>query len=206
MPSIQTIQLSHLPSNRPVHIALYRDLQNASFLREQLLAGNTEFEYASIDAATILSTTHLLAAVFRALNDHQNNRLKSKNVHSEIVYSLGANNNIAESFRKFGLTDATKDLIVVKVSMPPGVTNESVAQHLGEVVKGIPLTFDDDNLRLVSDIGRIKKAYKLGSGITKPAPRAEPGKAGQNYSHKPVEMEMRDLERTILGLMALRGS
>lgn len=95
---------------------------------------------------------------------------------------------------------------MVKVSMPPGVTNESVAQHLGEVVKGIPLTFDDDNLRLVSDIGRIKKAYKLGSGITKPAPRAEPGKAGQNYSHKPVEMEMRDLERTILGLMALRGS
>ncbi|EEQ86623.2 hypothetical protein RJZ56_002701 [Blastomyces dermatitidis] len=206
MPSVQTIQLSHVPSNCPVHVALYRDLENASFLREQLFSGNTEFEYAFIDAATILSTTHLLAAVFRAVNDHQNNRLKSKNVHSEIVYSLSANNNIAESFRKFGLTDTTKDLLVVKVSTSPEVTNASVAQHLERVIKGISLNFDNDNLRLVSDIGKIRKAYKLGSGNVNQAPKVEAGKAGQKSSKTPAGIEMRDLERTILGLMALRGS
>ncbi|PGH00760.1 hypothetical protein GX51_05641 [Blastomyces parvus] len=206
MPSVQTIQLSHVPAHSPVHVALYRDLENASFLKEQLLAGNTEFEYAFIDAATILSTTHLLAAVFRAVNDHQNNRLKSKNVHSEIVYSLSANNNIAESFRKFGLTDTTKDLLVVKVSTSPEVTNASVAQHLDKVIKGTPLNFDNDNLRLVSDIGKIKKAYKLGSGNAKPAPKGEADNDGQKYSKSPGEIETRDLERTILGLMALRGS
>ncbi|KAL2371680.1 hypothetical protein RJ035_005433 [Blastomyces gilchristii] len=197
MPSVQTIQLFHVPSNCPVHIALYRDLENASFLREQLFSGNTEFEYAFIDAATILSTTHLLAAVFRAVNDHQNNRLKSKNVHSEII---------AESFRKFGLTDTTKDLLVVKVSTSPEVTNASVAQHLEKVIKGISLNFDNDNLRLVSDIGKIRKAYKLGSGNVNQAPKVEAGKAGQKSSKTPAGIEMRDLERTILGLMALRGS
>ena len=42
----------------------------------------------------ILSTTHVLAAVFRAANDYLSGRLKSRNVHSEIVFSLGGNNNV----------------------------------------------------------------------------------------------------------------
>ncbi|OAX78306.1 hypothetical protein ACJ72_07388 [Emergomyces africanus] len=206
MSLLKTIQLSHVRSNCPVHVALYRDLQNASFLREQLLSGNTEFEYAFIDAAMILSTTHVLAAVFRAVNDHQNNRLKSKNIHSEIVYSLSPNNNIAESFRKFGLTNSTKDLLVVKVSTSPEVTHESVAQHLGKVIKGDSLNFNNENLHLISDLSKIKKAYKLGSGNAKSAPKGEIAKAGLNDSNKSAEIEPRDLERTILGLMALRGS
>lgn len=44
----------------------------------------------------LLSTTHVLAAVFRALNDQLNARLKSRNVHSEIVFSLSPNNNVRE--------------------------------------------------------------------------------------------------------------
>jgi hypothetical protein len=53
MSNLETIHLSHLPSTLPIHVALYRDLQNASFLREQLLAGNSEFEYAFIDASMV---------------------------------------------------------------------------------------------------------------------------------------------------------
>ncbi|KAK2810826.1 hypothetical protein FQN50_002649 [Emmonsiellopsis sp. PD_5] len=220
MSHLKSIQLAHVPPTQPVHVALYRDLQNAQFLREQLLAGNTEFEYAFIDASTILSTTHILAAVFRAVNDYQNNRLKSKNVHSEIVYSLSPNNNvlhppvpipvltleviadnlkIAESFRKFGITDATKDLLVVKFSTSPDITHDSVAQHLEKAIEGKPLPFDNENLRLVSDISKIKKAYKLGSISTK---------AGQNGPDGPAGLasEINNLERSILGAMALRGS
>lgn len=53
MSQLQTIHLSHLPPSTAVHVALYKDLQNASFLREQLLSGNTEFEYAFIDASMV---------------------------------------------------------------------------------------------------------------------------------------------------------
>jgi EKC/KEOPS complex subunit CGI121/TPRKB len=38
---------------------------------------------------------HVLAAVFRAANDYLNNRLKSRNVHSEIVFALSPNNNVS---------------------------------------------------------------------------------------------------------------
>lgn len=51
--SLETINLPHLPSSLPVHVVLYRDVQNASFLRQQLLSANADFEYAFIDASMV---------------------------------------------------------------------------------------------------------------------------------------------------------
>lgn len=50
--AVQTIQLSHL-EGYPVHVGLFEDVQNAAFLRQQLLDGNAEFEYAFLDATTV---------------------------------------------------------------------------------------------------------------------------------------------------------
>ena len=53
MASLQTLHLAHLPASLAVHVALYRDLGNAAFLRQQLLDGNADFEYALIDASVV---------------------------------------------------------------------------------------------------------------------------------------------------------
>ena len=50
---LTTLHLAHLPPDLAVHIALCRELQNAAFLRAQLLAGNAEFEYALLDAGSV---------------------------------------------------------------------------------------------------------------------------------------------------------
>lgn len=120
--SLETINLPHLPSSLPIHVALYRDVQNAAFLRQQLISANADFEYAFIDASMvcqcggiekwrnglirsqIFSRAHALSAVFRAVNDYLNGRLKSRNVHSEMVYSLSPTNNVRAtwSFIRFG--------------------------------------------------------------------------------------------------------
>jgi Kinase binding protein CGI-121 len=47
-----TLYLPHLP-NYPIHISLFQNVQNADFLREQLVQANAEFEYAFIDAAAV---------------------------------------------------------------------------------------------------------------------------------------------------------
>lgn len=115
---LEEIRLSHLPPSLSLYIGLYQSVQNAAFLRQQLLTGNTDFEYALIDASMvhllhifyrekfsplykaliyieqIVSRTHILAACFRALNDYLSGRLKSRNVHSEIVFALSPNNNV----------------------------------------------------------------------------------------------------------------
>jgi EKC/KEOPS complex subunit CGI121/TPRKB len=54
---LETINIPHLPASLPVHVALYRNVQNSAFLRQQLLAGNAEFEYALIDASLVRAYT-----------------------------------------------------------------------------------------------------------------------------------------------------
>ncbi|KGO71914.1 Kinase binding protein CGI-121 [Penicillium italicum] len=177
----------------PVHVALYRDVQNAASLKSQLLAGHTEFENQSTNTKRqVLSRAHATAAVFRAVNDYMHNRLKSHNVHSEIVFSLNPTNNITESFRRFGITDSTKDLLVIKVSVSPEITHESVAAHLDSSIQGTPVPFDDQTLSTISDINKIKKAYKLG---------ALPSPTGKEND----EAKQR-LENSLLSAIALRGS
>ncbi|KAL9613127.1 MAG: hypothetical protein Q9167_002292 [Letrouitia subvulpina] len=56
MADLETVSLAHLPDSLEVHIALYRDLKNAPFLHQQLLKGNSDFEYAFIDASIISSS------------------------------------------------------------------------------------------------------------------------------------------------------
>ena len=93
---METITLPHL-SESPLLIGLFTNVTNAAFLRQQLLQGNSDFEYAFLDAEAILSRNHVLAACFRAVVDSQSDRMKSRNVHSEIVFSLSPNNNVSPS-------------------------------------------------------------------------------------------------------------
>nr|POE68842.1 ekc/keops complex subunit [Quercus suber] len=90
---MESITLPHL-SEHQLQVALFANVRNATFLRTQLLQGNSSFEYAFLDASAILSRAHIQAACFRAINDLLNDRLKSRNVHSEIVFSLSPNNNV----------------------------------------------------------------------------------------------------------------
>jgi EKC/KEOPS complex subunit CGI121/TPRKB len=47
---LEAVQFPHFPPSLTIYVSLYTSLQNARFLRQQLLAGNREFEYAFIDA------------------------------------------------------------------------------------------------------------------------------------------------------------
>ncbi|KAF4971230.1 hypothetical protein FZEAL_9898 [Fusarium zealandicum] len=51
--SLETVTLEHLPDSHKIHVALFRGVQNAAFLHQQLLARNSDFEYAFIDASVI---------------------------------------------------------------------------------------------------------------------------------------------------------
>lgn len=50
---LQTLHLEHLPPTHGVHVAVFRNVRNAPFLHRQLLEGNTEFQYAFVDAAVV---------------------------------------------------------------------------------------------------------------------------------------------------------
>ncbi|KAI9752625.1 MAG: hypothetical protein M1815_000389 [Lichina confinis] len=198
--SVRTYRLQHLPPDMPVHVGLFADVTNAAELRAALLAGRTEFEYAFIDATMIISTVHALAAVYRALQDYLQGRQRSKNVHSEIVYSLNPNNNITESFRRFGIGEDTRSIIAIKVATSASITAESVQEHLDCIIDGTALMFSDENIRGSTDIDRVRKVYGL-KGLISDA----------KLVHTEAELgssngELSELEQHVLSAMSLRGA
>ncbi|KAI5270189.1 CGI-121-domain-containing protein [Aureobasidium subglaciale] len=195
MSTLETIALPHLPQY-PLCVGLFKNVKNASFLRQQLLAGNADFEYAFLDASVVLSRMQFLAASFRGINDFASNRMKSHNVHSEIVFSFSPNNNIAESFRRFGISDTTQYVLAIKVLSGSNTTAESVSKHLQQNIDGEQVDVSDANLAEVADQARLRKIYKLNVQVRKGA---------ANGTASPVS-EIKELETSILGVMVLKGS
>jgi EKC/KEOPS complex subunit CGI121/TPRKB len=112
------------------------------------------------------------------------------------VFCLSSNNNIGEAFRRFGVGDATKDLIVVKVTDATDLTLDQVSAHLLANVKGEEVPLSEDALKDVSDVARIRKVYKL------PAPASTKATNGVH----PAADDLEHLDVQILGSMALRGA
>lgn len=125
---------------------------------------------------------------------------------------------IAESFRRFGIADVTTTLLAIKVTNVPNAipTQLEPATYLDEFVEGTRIEFNDDILRNVADIPRVRKIYKLNSGDsivgggnkTSKSRKASGSTAGAdqiNGIHDKVD-EFKEMEPIILGIMALKGS
>ncbi|RKF82263.1 EKC/KEOPS complex subunit cgi121 [Golovinomyces cichoracearum] len=208
MVQVQTVPLEHTPKSHCVHIALFRNLKNAAFLVERLRAGDSEYEYALIDARSILSTIHILSACFQAIARHVSEKLRTRNIHSEIVFGLSPRNNIATSFSQFGITPQTTDLIVVKIG--EASLHESINSHLDKAIDGDAVEFTDAALKDVTDWSRVEKLYNLSSSNVKEKAAGKISTANNQMKFRKldaIETPMRkEIEILVLGAMALKGS
>ena len=80
-----------------------------------------------------------------------------------------------------------------------------MSRHLKYTIEGVPIQFNDANLQQITDTAKLRKAYKLASPKQNAPLRGANGGA-THRSPEDVEMERRELEASILGLMALRGA
>lgn len=73
---------------------------------------------------------------------------------------------IADSYRRFGISPSTKDLLVVKVTFPteaaptPPSSND-IWQHLTANVQGTAAAVTDENIAAATDLPKVRKYYKL---------------------------------------------
>ena len=125
---------------------------------------------------------------------------------------------IADSFRRFGISETTKDLLVVKVSPTETSCKEAVAEHLTAHVQGTPVDFTDENIAAVMDLERVRKTYKisLAQGQNKRHGNAKPDAvygtgnataiATTTNDHTQDRNERKEVEVVVLGMMAIKGS
>jgi EKC/KEOPS complex subunit CGI121/TPRKB len=57
MALVRTFTLPHYEAY-PIHVALFKDVKNASYLRSQLLEANPDFDYAFLDAEMVGNMVH----------------------------------------------------------------------------------------------------------------------------------------------------
>ncbi|RIB05924.1 hypothetical protein C2G38_554459 [Gigaspora rosea] len=155
---MQSFSLELYPS-RQIHITLYINVKNSAELKKRLLSHDQELKYAFIDAKIVLDKFQLLVAVNNAVHYEKYSILKTHNVHSEIVYNLSPTTNISESLRRFGISDSTNEIVIVKV----GGNSDEVKSHLNTLIDGEESSLDE--LSRFTDLNSIRKYYKIGANV-----------------------------------------
>ncbi|KZV85005.1 CGI-121-domain-containing protein [Exidia glandulosa HHB12029] len=161
--------------NSLAHVALFDNVTNAKELRSRLISAATmsgpdgELEreavnFAFVDASLVVSEMHLQTALLFALLADARTSLRTKTVHSEILWALNPTNNISEAIRRFGVSDSTTRLLVVRVCTPPTSTspeNIETALRTGVAGDAVPLSC----LSSFTDWSKLTKYYKLPAGV-----------------------------------------
>ncbi|KAG2130451.1 CGI-121-domain-containing protein [Suillus bovinus] len=152
-----------------VHVALFDDVTNAAAIRSRIVQaarnpgvdGNTEREavnFAFIDARLISSPLHLQTAIYQALLSEAQGQLRTKTVHSEILWALNPTNNITEAIRRYGVSDESTTLIIVRVDVSD---TPHLQRRMCDIIQGCMVPFQA--LGKITDWSIIKKHYKLDS-------------------------------------------
>ncbi|KAI8112215.1 hypothetical protein M9434_003539 [Picochlorum sp. BPE23] len=142
-------------------IFLVPQLVNARELRQSLMSGTLEPEAALIDAGTLAHLLIVKAAAGLALQHHAHGTLRTKTLHSELVYSLSGSKHIGSSLGTFGIKDDTACLLVAKFD----ASDEDMDALRNLVVSNECVLEEEEDINAYIDMCRdekaIAKAYKI---------------------------------------------
>ncbi|GAA5950366.1 hypothetical protein JCM21900_003706 [Sporobolomyces salmonicolor] len=176
---METYPLDH--TGTIVHLALFTGIKNAAALRQRLVHASTlpdddngtaeraAVDFAFIDAAMITSRLHVLTAIHQALLARSQGVLKTKTLHSEVIWMLEPGTNISDSLKHFGLSTSTSSLLLVRIA-PSGRSASSGMPGEDEVLRRMHNVIEGE-LASLEVVGRlpeggtneksIRKTYKL---------------------------------------------
>ncbi|GJE83965.1 CGI-121-domain-containing protein [Phanerochaete sordida] len=158
------------PELATVYAALFTDVQNAAELKTRLVSasvmpgneGDVEREavnFAFVDARLVTSVLHLQTAIYHAILAATQDSLRTKTVHSEVLWTLNPSNNISEAFRRYGVTDDSKALFVIRIDKDVS----DIVPKMQAAVKGTvaPLS----SLSNITDWAAVNKYHKLNNEL-----------------------------------------
>ncbi|KAK6057147.1 kinase binding protein CGI-121 [Cooperia oncophora] len=138
-----------ITQRRAIRICLFTDVKNAHVLRDKLRKG--EIDAAMIRAELVLEPFIVLAAANRAVHQAAHNRLSTRSLSAELVYSLSPSRNISDSLVTFGIADTSKNILVCIFDDKDG----SKMKKLAKEIEGRPENLD--KLTSIMDLRVIRK-------------------------------------------------
>ncbi|RXW23637.1 hypothetical protein EST38_g2208 [Candolleomyces aberdarensis] len=185
---MQSTTFPHVPHDRSsARYALFRNVENAPALRQRIIKASTmqgrkgELEKEAVNFAFI--DARLVAIHQAILADSANpSGLKTKSVHSEVLFNLNPTNNITEALRNYGISDTSTDLVVVRIGSPD-VPDNAIQELMKDVVIGNIVEPFETELEQLTDWGLVKRYFKLS---TEPALKDLEGQAEREAVDKIV--------------------
>ncbi|KAH3683263.1 hypothetical protein WICPIJ_005732 [Wickerhamomyces pijperi] len=148
-----------------LQIYYFENVENSTEIRTKLLSGQDSHNFAFVNPDVIFSKEQLLSACYRALLDYNSGKIRTRSIHSEIIFCLGSSGNIVDSLTRFGIKEDGNRLIILKVIEK----EEDVEYTIDEIVKGDNKDLDDALLRENVDFKQMQKAYKFQPSLSNSA-------------------------------------
>ncbi|CEF63720.1 EKC/KEOPS complex subunit TPRKB [Strongyloides ratti] len=142
-----------------MRVCVFTEVKNVNELMEMVRTG--EIDAALIKAELVVEPFVLLAAANRAVHQAAHNRMSTRSLAAELIYSLSPTRNISESLINFGISEGSENLIVCVFDDAKG----SKMVKLSKKIKGKPVKFEKW-MQLVH-YPSIKKLYNLKSSDLK---------------------------------------
>eukprot|EP00002_Diphylleia_rotans_P025652 TRINITY_DN5079_c0_g4_i1.p1 TRINITY_DN5079_c0_g4~~TRINITY_DN5079_c0_g4_i1.p1 ORF type:complete len:158 (-),score=38.23 TRINITY_DN5079_c0_g4_i1:536-1009(-) len=133
---------------RSVSILFFTNVSNASEIIDYVRSGGVEAAW--MNPAMVIDQLQILAAANMALIAATSGKMKTRNLHSELLLSLSASTNISASFKKFGIQPSCSSLIVALID-----ASEESMQQIRQVIKGDET--DQSLCQSMADIEGVKK-------------------------------------------------
>lgn len=142
---------------------LVNDVQNLETIKKNLIQGNREYDYAFINAKNIVCMEQLYSAYYKVMQNFHYETMKSKSLHTEIIYALSPFKNIMDCLNKFGISKQSDAIVVLKLVKTEEANLEYFESQLANIkaiINGDFVELNDVNLQSTADIKSIIKNYK----------------------------------------------
>lgn len=152
-----------------LNVWLFTQVQNSSRIKESLIQASltsnrseqARLDWAFLDASMITSRQHLLTAVVQALVARSHGELKTKTLHSEILWALSPGTNIMDAIKKFGLGSQTTEILLVKLQPTADLTpKDDLDQAAKNLMEGKLVSLDQLGQSMVN-WKELRRLYKL---------------------------------------------
>ncbi|KAK9809265.1 hypothetical protein WJX72_012397 [[Myrmecia] bisecta] len=139
---------------RTLHVWLFINVSNSKDILQKLIGGQLPVECVFVNATLVPDLIVLRAAAHKALTADQRQRLKTKSLHSEMLYNISGSKHIGETLKRFGIAEGSQHLLVARFD-----ASEEDAAAIKAVVAGQPVALEQ--LHTLTDTATVTKYYKI---------------------------------------------
>ncbi|GMM48379.1 Cgi121 protein [Pichia kluyveri] len=149
---------------------LASNVKNCQEIKENLIKANKDYDYGFLNAKNVVSLEQLYSGFYKTVMSQHDGNMKSRTLHTELIYSLSPFKNIMDCLNKFGISKDSNSILIVKIVESETLNNyfiKTQQENLKSIIDGEFLEITDDSLQEITDIKALEKNYKLKIRSTK---------------------------------------